>query len=117
MPKVWRSGWNTADAESGQPLPSSAFGIPDQVRDRLYFCPQEKGGVALGGLVLLVIQESRSDIRDPVSLSLNRLQKSHWVQRPWMASMRETQERFPACLRGIDENQGQSEFPWSRAQA
>jgi hypothetical protein len=34
-----------------------------------------------------------------------------------MASMRETQERFPACLRGIDENQGQSEFPWSRAQA
>ena len=30
-------------------------------------------------LILLVIPESRSDIRDPVPLHFNQLRKSHWV--------------------------------------
>jgi hypothetical protein len=38
------------------PPPSSAFGIPDQVRDRLFSRQREKGTA--------VVAESRSDIRD-----------------------------------------------------
>jgi hypothetical protein len=51
-------------------------------------------------LILPVIPESRSDIRDPVPLCINVLHEGHWVASPSAVKNR-----------GNDESRGQSEHP------